>query len=112
MENTFEKRFCIDGWWNFEYKVKDMVLTDNRSVYVTDVPDDKIENTLFMVEMLYGKYGSILGDYNIEDETYKTIPITSDNYFNYMYGSGANTNWGTSTTYDDCTLLTTKPVIE
>ena len=56
--------------------------------------------------------GAILGDYNIEDETYKTIPITSDNYFNYMYGSGANTNWGTSTTYDDCTLLTTKPVIE
>lgn len=64
MENTFKKRFCIDGWWNFEYKVKDMVLTDNHSVYVTDVPDDKIEDTLFMVEMLYGKYGSILGDYN------------------------------------------------
>ncbi len=56
--------------------------------------------------------GAILGDYNVEDETYKTTPITSDNYFNYMYGSGANTNWGTSTTYDDCTVLTAKPVIE
>ena len=44
--------------------------------------------------------GAILSDYNVEDESYVTTTIDVTNYFNYMYGSGENTNWGTSTTYE------------
>ena len=56
--------------------------------------------------------GTMLGDYNVEDEEYKKIALDASNYFNYIYGSGEKTDWGTSTNYDGCTLLTTKPSIE
>lgn len=56
--------------------------------------------------------GAMLGEYNVEDEEYKKIALDASNYFNYIYGSGEKTDWGTSTNYDDCTLLTTKPSIE
>ena len=68
VRNRYSKWHCkqvaIHGLDSDVCYVKDMVLTDNHSVYVTNVPDDKIEDTLYMVEMLYGKYGSISGDYN------------------------------------------------
>ena len=56
--------------------------------------------------------GTMLGEYNVEDEKHKTIDLTSENYFNYIYGSGEKTDWGTSTDHDGCTLLTAKPSIE
>ena len=56
--------------------------------------------------------GAMLGDYNVEDEEYKKIALDASNYFNYIYGSGEKTDWGTSTNYDGCTLLTAKPSIE
>lgn len=63
-ENKQVLNWSIDGWWNFEYSVKEMVLTDYQNIYVTEVPYDKIEDTLFMLELLYSNYGSISGDYN------------------------------------------------
>lgn len=56
--------------------------------------------------------GAMLGEYNVEDEEYKKIALDASNYFNYIYGSGEKTDWGTSTNYDGCTLLTAKPSIE
>ena len=56
--------------------------------------------------------GTMLGDYNVEDEEYKKIALDASNYFNYIYGSGEKTDWGTSTDHDGCTLLTAKPSIE
>ena len=56
--------------------------------------------------------GAMLGEYNVEDEDYETFNLSEENYFNYIYGSGATTDWGTSTNYDGCTLLTAKPSIE
>ena len=56
--------------------------------------------------------GTILGEYNIEDEVYETFNLTPENYFNYIYGSGDKTDWGTSTNYDGCTLLESKPSIQ
>ena len=56
--------------------------------------------------------GTFLSDYNTEDETYKTTNLSSFNYSNYIYGSGASTDWTGSDNYDDCTLLSAKPVVE
>ena len=56
--------------------------------------------------------GAMLGEYNVEDEEYKTEPLGESNFFNFIYGSGKATDWGTSTNYDGCTLLTEKPTIE
>ena len=56
--------------------------------------------------------GAMLGEYNVEDEAYETIDLTSANYFNYIYGSGEGTDWGTSTNHDGCTLLSAKPSIQ
>lgn len=53
------------------------------------------------------------GSYAVEcdpaDETFKVVTLTGDNYFNYLYSTGAETDWGTSTNYDGCTFLETKP---
>lgn len=56
--------------------------------------------------------GSILGEYNVEDEAYDITKLDASNYYNFIYGSGEATDWGTSTNYDGCTLLTEKPTIE
>ena len=56
--------------------------------------------------------GVMVGEYNTEDETYETTALNESNYYNFIYGSGASTDWGTSTNYDGCTLLTEKPSIE
>ena len=50
--------------------------------------------------------------YLAEEEEYSRSKLTSGNYMNYIYGSGANTNWGVSTNYDGVTFLTEAPVIE
>ncbi len=55
--------------------------------------------------------GVVAGEYNIEDEEYKSITLDSSNFFNYIYG-GATTDWGDSTDYDGCTVLTSKPTLE
>ena len=56
--------------------------------------------------------GSILGEYDTEDEEYKTTTLDASNYYNYIYGSGEATDWGTSTNYDGCTYLSAKPAIQ
>ena len=53
--------------------------------------------------------GEFLGNYNIEDEVYEMDPITETNYFNYIYGSGADTDWTGTENYDGCTCLSAKP---
>ena len=56
--------------------------------------------------------GSIVGEYDTEDEAYKTTVLDASNYFNYIYGGGEATDWGTSENYDGCTLLESKPTVE
>ena len=56
--------------------------------------------------------GSIIGEYDTEDEEFKTTAITAENYYNYIYGSGESTDWGSSTDYDGCTLLTASPLAQ
>ena len=56
--------------------------------------------------------GAVLGEYNTEDESYEKTVLDASNYYNFIYGSGEATDWGTSTNYDGCTPLTEKPTIE
>ena len=53
--------------------------------------------------------GTTYGEYNIEDEEYKVTTLDASNYYNFIYGSGEMTDWGSSTDYDRCTLLEAKP---
>ena len=53
--------------------------------------------------------GTVIGEYNIEDETYKEEKITETNFFNYIYGSGEATDWTGTDNYDGCSCLSAKP---
>ena len=58
------------------------------------------------------KFGGIfVGEYDEEDEAYKEYTLDESNFYKYMYGSGDSTDWGDSTNYDGCTVLTAKPSI-
>ena len=56
--------------------------------------------------------GVFVGEYNTEDETYKTTLLNESNFHNYMYGSGESTDWTGTENYDGCTALTAKPSIQ
>ena len=56
--------------------------------------------------------GAMLGEYDPSDKTYAKTELDGDNYYNFIYGSGELTDWGTSENYDGCTLLESKPTIE
>ena len=50
--------------------------------------------------------------YDTEDDSYKLVPLKEDDYFNYIYGSGEDTDWTGTDNYDGCTFLSVKPTIE
>ena len=56
--------------------------------------------------------GSIAGEYDEEDEDYKFYTLDASNFHNYMYGSGASTDWTGTENHDGCTALTSKPAIQ
>jgi hypothetical protein len=56
--------------------------------------------------------GTLLGEYNTEDESYKTTHLDESNYHNYIYGSGEATDWAGSENYDGCTFLSAEPTIQ
>ena len=53
--------------------------------------------------------GQLIGEYNIEDETYKTTTLDNSNFFDYIYGG--TTDWAGVDGYDGCGVLTEKPTI-
>ena len=56
--------------------------------------------------------GAMLGEYNIEDESYKVETLDESNFFNFIYGSGENTDWTGTDNYDGCSVLTSKPNVD
>ena len=50
--------------------------------------------------------------HNVEDEKYNTTALNASNYYNFIYGSGANTDWTGTDNYDGCSLLESKPSIQ
>ena len=51
--------------------------------------------------------GSLVGEYNEEDETYKTIALDSSNYFNYIYSAPVEQGEAEA---DGCSYLEAKPL--
>jgi hypothetical protein len=49
--------------------------------------------------------------YDPTDDKYKPETIPSDSYYNYIYSTGANTDWTGTTNYDGCTYLSSKPAV-
>ena len=56
--------------------------------------------------------GSISTSRNVMDDEDIITKLNSSNYYNYIYGSGLNTDWTGTDNYDGCTLLTAAPTIE
>ena len=56
--------------------------------------------------------GTVIGEYNIEDEEYKIETLNESNFYNYIYGSGEATDWTGTDNYDGCSVLTAKPSVE
>ena len=56
--------------------------------------------------------GTLMGEYDPEDEEYKTTNLDASNFHNYIYGSGEATDWTGTDNYDGCSFLAEKPTIE
>ena len=56
--------------------------------------------------------GTLMGEYDPEDEEYKTTNLDASNFHNYIYGSGEATDWTGTDNYDGCSVLTAKPTIQ
>ena len=59
--------------------------------------------------------GAVGGNSMVWDDTeeiYAKKALTKEDYFNYIYGAQANTDWSGTTNYDAVTFLTKAPVIE
>ena len=56
--------------------------------------------------------GMIYNKWNDEEEVSDGTKLSSNNYYNYIYGSGKNTDWGDSTNYDGNIYLATKPTVQ
>ena len=55
--------------------------------------------------------GTLMGEYDPEDEEYKTTNLDASNFHNYIYGSGEATDWTGTDNYDGCSVLTAKPSV-
>ena len=98
----FEKVSAILGSSRQEYS--------ETSTTDPETGETKVTKTLARIAKNCKVGGSFTGEWDDEDEEFKTESITSRNFYNYIYVG--DTNWGTSTDYDGCTYLSTKPVIE
>ena len=56
--------------------------------------------------------GTLIGEYNVEDEEYKVETLNESNFQNFIYGSGEATDWTGTDNYDGCSVLTAKPSVE
>ena len=55
------------------------------------------------------KIGGGLLTIDVEDKHTSTELFSNDNFYDYIYGSGTNTDWTGTDNYDGCTLLEVKP---
>ena len=76
------------------------------------VPDVTIDGTTTAgLQAKNCKVGGYIRVVDEEDESESLAYINENDYFNYIYGSGANTDWTGTDNYDGCTLLSEKPTI-
>ncbi len=55
--------------------------------------------------------GTVVGDYDEEEDVYIETKLSSSNFYNYLFGSGKKTDWTGTDNYDGCAFLSTKPTI-
>ena len=55
--------------------------------------------------------GVTLGEWDDEDQVYKETKINSSNYYNFIYGSGKNTDWTGTDNYDGCSYISVAPTL-
>ena len=55
------------------------------------------------------KIGGGIMKFDDADESMKVVPFTENDFQNYIYGSGANTDWTGTDNYDGCSPLSAKP---
>ncbi len=53
--------------------------------------------------------GGEIVEFDSSDFTAKRVPLSSDNFYLHIYGSGADTDWSNTSDYDGCNALTQKP---
>ena len=71
----------------------------------------RVKDTIIATNCKFG--GNVVEmEIDEEDETEKEkmTPLTADNYFNHIFGSGASTDWTGTENYDGCTLLEASPI--
>ena len=56
--------------------------------------------------------GSVVGEYDEDEDVFLETSISSSNFYNYLFGSGKNTDWTGTDNYDGCTYLSSKPAIQ
>ena len=56
--------------------------------------------------------GTLISDYDIENEEYDTEKLSASNFHNHIYGSGKNTDWSGTDNYDGCSYISVAPTIE
>ena len=57
------------------------------------------------------KFGGNGYKYDEEDDEYSKTALKADDFHNYIYGTGVNTDWTGTDNHDGCTFLTEKPAI-
>ncbi|MBR2025941.1 MAG: hypothetical protein IKA07_02255 [Alistipes sp.] len=56
--------------------------------------------------------GTLVGDYDEDEDVYIETKLSSSNFHNYLFGSGKNTDWTGTDNYDGCSYLSSKPTIQ
>ncbi|MBR0340475.1 MAG: hypothetical protein IIX40_09820, partial [Alistipes sp.] len=56
--------------------------------------------------------GVLVNIYDAEEDVFMETKLSESNYYNYIYGSGKNTDWTGTDNYDGCTFLAEKPTFE
>ena len=56
--------------------------------------------------------GTLVIEYDIENEEYDTEKLSASNFHNHIYGSGKNTDWSGTDNYDGCSYISVAPTIE
>ena len=55
--------------------------------------------------------GSLIDTYDVEEDEYIETKLSASNFYNYIYGSGKNTDWSGTDNYDGCSYISAAPAL-
>ena len=55
--------------------------------------------------------GSLIDKYDVEEDEYIETKLSASNFYNYIYGSGKNTDWTGTDNYDGCSYISAAPAL-